>query len=78
MQTQSLLKYITALLITQVSYEENICEDTQEYHNHEVQPSLCNKRRGCEEQTIGLNNSLLNIMSTTQIYKNDIEDQITS
>ena len=27
---------------------------------------------------IGLNNSLLNIMSTTQTYKNDIEDQITS
>ena len=26
----------------------------------------------------GLNNSLLNIMSTTQTYKNDIEDQITS
>ena len=28
--------------------------------------------------TVGLNNSLLNIMSTTQTYKNDIEDQITS
>ena len=27
---------------------------------------------------VGLNNSLLNIMSTTQTYKNDIEDQITS
>ena len=28
--------------------------------------------------SFGLNNSLLNIMSTTQTYKNDIEDQITS
>ena len=25
---------------------------------------------------LGLNNSLLNIMSTTQTYKNDIEDQM--
>ena len=30
------------------------------------------------KKEIGLNNSLLNIMSTTQTYKNDIEDQITS
>ena len=31
-----------------------------------------------KEKLVGLNNSLLNIMSTTQTYKNDIEDQITS
>ena len=29
-------------------------------------------------ESIGLNNSLLNIICTTQTYKNDIKDQITS
>ena len=35
-------------------------------------------KRGYHGLVVGLNNSLLNIMSTTQTYKNDIEDQITS
>ena len=32
----------------------------------------------CGVSCLGLNNILLNIMCTTQIYKNDIKDQITS
>ena len=38
----------------------------------------CCKNKSTELFIVGLNNSLLNIMSTTQTYKNDIEDQITS